>query len=87
MAIAYIGGREQTTKGGNNMTRRKQRADTIPRIQCTGTTLRLVNRMTGDRIAEYRLTLGCEAKEIRQMRAKILQYIYDEQGTLVNYHW
>jgi len=69
------------------MTRRKQRADTIPRIQCTGTTLRLVNRMTGDRIAEYRLTLGCEAKEIRQMRARILEYIYDARGTLVNYHW
>jgi hypothetical protein len=45
------------------------------------------NRETGEQIAEYRLTAGCERSEIAQMRRAIDEHLDEPNGTLGNYQW
>jgi hypothetical protein len=49
-------------------------------------TMVVINRDTREEIAEYRLTPGCEASEIRRMRRVIDEHL-DGGGTLGNYQW
>ena len=45
------------------------------------------NRETGDEIAEYRLTPGCERAEIAAMRRTIDRHLANPGATLGNYQW
>jgi len=45
------------------------------------------NRETGDEIAEYRLTPGCERAEIAAMRRAIDRHLDQPNATLGNYQW
>lgn len=41
---------------------------------------------TGDELAEYRLTIGKESKEVRDIRRAVNSHL-DDGGTLGNYQW
>ena len=53
----------------------------------TGYTMIISNRKTGEDIAEYRLTRGCEQAEIASMRRVIDRHLAEPNSTLGNYHW
>lgn len=50
-------------------------------------TMVISNRETGEHIAEYRLTPGCERSEIAAMRRAIDRHLAEPNGTLGNYQW
>jgi len=65
------------------------RAYTIKRATRQGEdyeTMTIRNRDTGDEVAEYRLTPGCEGAEITSLRRAIDRHI-DNGGGLGNYQW
>ena len=45
------------------------------------------NRETGEDIAEYRLTPGCERSEIVSMRRAIDRHLDQPNATIGNYQW
>ena len=58
------------------------------KIKQDGRTMIISNRDTGEQIAEYRLTPGCERTEIAQMRRAIDRHLdEDSRHTLGNYQW
>jgi len=50
-------------------------------------TMIISDRETGDKIAEYRLTPGCERAEIAAMRRAIDRHLDGPGATLGNYQW
>jgi hypothetical protein len=57
------------------------------KISNTGNTMVITHSDTGEHIAEYRMTLGHEASEIRQMRRAIDKHLAEPNGTIGNYQW
>ena len=57
------------------------------KITRRGNAMVISERETGDVIAEYRLTPGCEAAEIAAMRRSIDRHLDTANGTLGNYQW
>ena len=53
----------------------------------TGYTMIISNRKTGEDMAEYRLTRGCEQAEIAAMRRVIDRHLAEPNSTLGNYQW
>ncbi len=49
--------------------------------------MQIINRKTEEIIADYRLTPGYEAQEIRQMRRAIDGHLDNPGATLGNYPW
>ena len=47
----------------------------------------IYNRATGDELAEYSLTPGCEQAEIRATRRAIDKHLDGPNATLDNYQW
>ena len=50
-------------------------------------TMVIHNRETGEEMAEYQLTLGCERAEIAAMRRSVDGHMQRPGATLGNYQW
>jgi len=50
-------------------------------------TMTIINRDTGEEIAEYRLTVGCEQSETLAMRRAIDKHLDNPGAGLGNYQW
>ena len=57
-----------------------------PEVKDAGDTMVIINRVTREHIAEYRMTPGFERQELRQMRKAIREHLANG-GTIGNYQW
>lgn len=57
------------------------------RIRRQGETMVIIDRESGDVRAEYRLTPGCERREVAAMRRSIDRHLSTPNATLGNYQW
>jgi hypothetical protein len=76
--------------GNNQQEGAEMRPYTIRRQRKAGEgyeSMVIRNGETGDAIAEYRLTPGCERSEIAAMRRAIKLHLDQPNATLSNYQW